>query len=89
MPSWVTWAQRPFPDANLLLLSGRQVEAKEAVSLGLANRVCPRGEELAAALEMAKVFVELPPAGIRATKRLLSRGLIAEFEDLFALTSRT
>ncbi|MFJ9681767.1 MBL fold metallo-hydrolase [Streptomyces sp. NPDC101194] len=24
LPSWVTWWQRPFPDANTLLLSGRQ-----------------------------------------------------------------
>ena len=23
LPSWVTWQQRPFPDANLLLLPGR------------------------------------------------------------------
>jgi enoyl-CoA hydratase len=73
--------------ARELLLSGRQVKAGEAVCLGLANRVCPSGEELAVALEMAKVFVELPPAGITATKRLLSRGLIAEFENLFAVTS--
>jgi glyoxylase-like metal-dependent hydrolase (beta-lactamase superfamily II) len=24
LPAWVTWQRRPFPDANLLLLSGRQ-----------------------------------------------------------------
>ncbi|GAA3098187.1 hypothetical protein GCM10010464_72140 [Pseudonocardia yunnanensis] len=24
LPSWLTWQQRPFPDANLLLLQGRQ-----------------------------------------------------------------
>jgi glyoxylase-like metal-dependent hydrolase (beta-lactamase superfamily II) len=24
MPSWLTWWQRPFPDANTLLLPGRQ-----------------------------------------------------------------
>lgn len=24
LPSWVTWQQRPFPDANLLLLHGRE-----------------------------------------------------------------
>ena len=23
LPPWVTWQQRPFPDANLLLLPGR------------------------------------------------------------------
>ena len=24
LPAWVTWQRRPFPDANLLLLRGRQ-----------------------------------------------------------------
>jgi hypothetical protein len=24
LPPWMTWQQRPFPDANLLLLHGRQ-----------------------------------------------------------------
>jgi enoyl-CoA hydratase len=72
--------------ARELLLSGRQVDAREALSLGLANRVCSRGEELSVALELANVFVELPPAGVLATKRLLSRGRIAELEELFAAT---
>jgi enoyl-CoA hydratase len=73
--------------ARELLLSGREVEAREAVSLGLANRVCPKGAALAVAMEMAQVFLDLPADGITATKRLLSRGLIQEFENLFAATS--
>jgi enoyl-CoA hydratase/carnithine racemase len=68
--------------ARELLLSGRQVEAREALDIGLA--VCPRGEELAAALELAKAFIQLPPAGIAATKRFLTRRLVEEFEELFA-----
>jgi hypothetical protein len=24
LPAWVIWQQRPFPDANLLLVGGRQ-----------------------------------------------------------------
>jgi hypothetical protein len=24
LPAWLTWQRRPFPDANLLLLHGRQ-----------------------------------------------------------------
>ena len=70
--------------ARELLLSGRQVEAREALDIGLANKVCPRGEELAVALELAKEFVQLPPAGIAATKRFLTRRLSEEFEELFA-----
>jgi enoyl-CoA hydratase/carnithine racemase len=73
--------------ARELLLTGRQVDATEALNLGLANKVCPRGEERAVALQLAKVFVELPPAGVAATKRSLSHGLIEEFEALFAVVS--
>ncbi len=75
--------------ARELLLSGRQVDAREAVNLGLANKMCPRGEERSVALELAKMFVELPPAGIAATKRTLDRGLIEEFSSLFAAISGT
>lgn len=27
LPAWLTWRQRPFPDANLLLVQGRQPDA--------------------------------------------------------------
>jgi enoyl-CoA hydratase len=68
--------------ARELLLTGRRVDAREAVELGLANKVCPAGEELVAALELAQVLVELPPAGVAATKRGLCRGRLEEFEAL-------
>jgi enoyl-CoA hydratase len=59
-------------------MSGREVYAQEAVRIGLANRICPTGEERATALEIAKGFAELPPSGIAATKREFNRSLIEE-----------
>ena len=37
LPSWVTWQQRPFPDANLLLLPGRQPALVDSGFVGHAE----------------------------------------------------
>lgn len=38
LPSWVTWWQRPFPDANLLLLHGRQPALVDSGFVGHADQ---------------------------------------------------
>lgn len=38
LPSWVTWRQRPFPDANLLLLHGRQPALVDSGFVGHAEQ---------------------------------------------------
>lgn len=37
LPSWVTWQQRPFPDANLLLLRGQQPAMVDSGFVGHAQ----------------------------------------------------
>jgi glyoxylase-like metal-dependent hydrolase (beta-lactamase superfamily II) len=37
LPAWVTWQQRPFPDANLLLLHGRQPTLVDSGFVGHAD----------------------------------------------------
>jgi glyoxylase-like metal-dependent hydrolase (beta-lactamase superfamily II) len=37
LPAWVTWQQRPFPDANLLLLRGRQPALVDSGFVGHAQ----------------------------------------------------
>ncbi|HUN36823.1 MAG TPA: MBL fold metallo-hydrolase [Trebonia sp.] len=38
LPSWVTWEQRPFPDANLLFLPGRSPALVDSGFVGHADR---------------------------------------------------
>lgn len=51
-----------------LILTGRKVEAPEALQMGLANRVVPRGQALTAALELAQGLCKFPQATMRADR---------------------
>jgi enoyl-CoA hydratase len=48
-----------------LILTGRSVEAQEAYAIGLANRVAPKGEALACALEIAEQISRFPQLCLR------------------------
>ena len=37
LPDWVTWRQRPFPDANLVLLGGSQPALVDSGFVGHAQ----------------------------------------------------
>jgi enoyl-CoA hydratase len=51
-----------------LILSGRRVEAAEALQMGLANRVVPRGQAREAALTLARQLAGFPQATMRADR---------------------
>lgn len=68
--------------AREILMTGRKVPAEEALRLGLCSRVCPDGEELRTALEIAAQFTALPREGIAATKRNFNRDLLDEASRL-------
>lgn len=78
--------------ARELVLTGRTVSGEEAVSLGLATRVCadPRAEAFALAREIATKS----PSAVRAAKRLLnlkgdlSEVLLAESREQMALLGK-
>jgi methylglutaconyl-CoA hydratase len=63
-----------------LLLTGRIVDANEAHSLGLVNRVVPQSLLLETARELATSLIALSPGSLAATKRLLIRGSEAEVD---------
>ena len=52
-----------------LILTGRAVDAREALSMGLVNRVVPTGTALAAALALAEQLAALPPLCMRLDRR--------------------
>jgi enoyl-CoA hydratase len=52
--------------ANDLILTGRPVDADEAYAMGLADRVVPQGQALAAALDLAHSLTRFPQGCMRA-----------------------
>lgn len=51
-----------------LILTGRAVDAQEALAIGLVNRVVAKGQSRQAAEELARQLCELPQAAMRADR---------------------
>ena len=75
-------------NSNDLLLTGRRVDAAEALRMGLVSRVVPHGRVLDEALEMAATMSRYSHHGLEATKSTLwteleisSLDAAIEFED--------
>jgi crotonobetainyl-CoA hydratase len=67
-----------------LLLTGRRLEAQEALSLGLVNRLVPLGSLMTAARELANTIVEKAPLAIRAVKAAVNAGEGRSVAETFA-----
>jgi enoyl-CoA hydratase len=52
-----------------LILTGRPVEAREALDIGIANRLTPRGEARAHAVALAQQLAQFPQGCLRNDKR--------------------
>jgi len=71
-----------------LVLTGRPVDAAEALAMGLANRVCASGEAVATATALARTIIDFPTpamladrAGVHAAfDRDLDEALLAEHD---------
>ena len=61
--------------ATELFLTGRRVDAPEAMAMGIAQRVVQAGEELDGALDLARSIARGAPLAVSSTRRTLRRGL--------------
>jgi enoyl-CoA hydratase len=73
-----------------LMLTGRTVDAEEALRIGLVGRVVPDAELEAAALQTAAQIVANSPFGVQMTKEVMWAALDAgSLADAVALENRT
>jgi enoyl-CoA hydratase/carnithine racemase len=68
-----------------LILTGRLVDAEEALAMGLLTEVVPAGEHLARALEMAEGLASFPQQTMLADRRAALEGLGLPLADGLAL----
>lgn len=57
-----------------LILTGRAVDAREALAIGLCTRLVPDGEARAAAVALAKELAAFPQEALRGDRRSVLRG---------------
>jgi enoyl-CoA hydratase/carnithine racemase len=70
--------------ARDLCLTGRRIDANEALRIGLVNSISEPGAVLDDALAMARTIIEAPQAALERTKRYLISSSSATFEEAFA-----
>ena len=67
-----------------LILTGRAVDAGEALSMGLANRVVPRGMSRSAAEELAAEIARFPQATMRGDRQSAYASMALPLEEALA-----
>jgi enoyl-CoA hydratase/carnithine racemase len=77
-----------FNRAADLLLTGRRVDAEEALRIGLADRLVPEGAARTSALQLAEEIATKSPISLRAAKRALQQGLDVDLTRGLEIESR-
>jgi enoyl-CoA hydratase/carnithine racemase len=70
--------------AKELLFSAEPIDAAEALRIGLVNRVVPAGQEVEAALEMARLWARRAPLSLWFAKNAVNVGLTMPLEAALA-----
>jgi enoyl-CoA hydratase/carnithine racemase len=75
--------------ARDLVLTGRFIDAREALEIGLVNRVVPAGENDAAAVELVRQLQRHSPLSILAHKRMLQQAADMDIESVYNLEKQS
>jgi enoyl-CoA hydratase len=70
-----------YAKAMELIITGRPVDAAEALRIGLASEVVPEGKALERALELAHEIAALPQGAIRSDKETMVRNVGRSYEE--------
>lgn len=70
-----------YAKAMELIITGRPVDAEEALRIDLANEVVPEGAALDRALALANEIAQLPQGAIRTDKETVMRNVGRTFEE--------
>ena len=70
-----------FARAMELVITGRHMDAQEALQVGLANEIVPRGRALDRAQQLAREIAKLPQGAIRSDKESIMRGVGRTLEE--------
>ncbi|MCF8105026.1 MAG: enoyl-CoA hydratase/isomerase family protein [Desulfohalobiaceae bacterium] len=73
--------------AKELIFTGRRVDAREALELGLVNRVCPQAELLAECQKMAAMICETGPLAVAQAKYAINKGMETDLNTGLAIES--
>lgn len=71
--------------AKELFLTGRPVDAEEALRLGMVNRVVPAAQLMETTMEMAATIAAGPTRALGLTKRIVNRSLDASLPELLEM----
>lgn len=71
-----------------LILTGRPVDAEEAMNIGLANRVVPSGQALAGAMTLARQIAEFPQKCMRNDRLSVLEQWSLSWEDATKFETR-
>ena len=75
--------------ALYLCLSGENIDAKEALRIGLVEKVVPPGEVLTEAKRIASVIASKAPLAVAATKRSVDEGIALPLADGLEVEARS
>ena len=70
-----------FARAMELVITGRRIDAEEALRIGLVNEIVPRGQALQRAQELAREIAALPQGAVRSDKESIMRGVGRTLEE--------